>query len=296
MRTLLNDNLVNAEAQLAIATQHAGFMRDERSSEAGLKRMNRPVEGVTLESILSGIRNLRANYKGKLSLQCMFMPTNLSEVEQLADSQPVRKLLNMVLLLAIKDHASDIHFEPFEDEFKMRYRIDGILYEMMPPPAHIAPAIASRIKVMAGLDIAERRLPQDGRIKLRMGKRVIDFRVSTLPTLFGEKIVLRILDNRSISVPLENLGMAADNLDLPGGRMQQPGQTIALRTKGEFESVAEIEQVILRSEGGSTVRIRDVGRVVDGFEERTSTTRLNGADAVSFSVKKQSGANTAAIA
>ena len=104
---------------------------------------------------------------------------------------------------------------------------------------------------------------------------------------------------------LEALGLAvsvvaeklfADNLDLPGGRMQQPGQTIALRTKGEFETVDEIEQVILRSDAGSTVRIRDVGRVVDGFEERTSTTRLNGADAVSFSIKKQSGANTAAIA
>ena len=90
--------------------------------------------------------------------------------------------------------------------------------------------------------------------------------------------------------------LAADNLDLPGGQMQRPGQTIALRTKGEFETVDEIEQVILRSDGGSTVRIRDVGRVVDGFEERTSTTRLNGADAVSFSIKKQSGANTAAIA
>ena len=97
-----------------------------------------------------------------------------------------------------------------------------------------------------------------------------------------------------VSVVAEKL--AADNLDLPGGQMQRPGQTIALRTKGEFETVDEIEQVILRSDGGSTVRIRDVGRVVDGFEERTSTTRLNGADAVSFSIKKQSGANTAAIA
>jgi HAE1 family hydrophobic/amphiphilic exporter-1 len=97
-----------------------------------------------------------------------------------------------------------------------------------------------------------------------------------------------------VSVVAERL--AADNLDLPGGTMQRPGQTIALRTQGEFETVEEIEQVILRSDGGSTVRIRDVGRVVDGFEERTSTTRLNGADAVSFSIKKQSGANTAAIA
>ena len=97
-----------------------------------------------------------------------------------------------------------------------------------------------------------------------------------------------------VSVVAEKL--AAENLDLPGGQMQRPGQTISLRTKGEFETADEIEQVILRSDSGSTVRIRDVGRVVDGFEERTSTTRLNGADAVSFSIKKQSGANTAAIA
>ena len=97
-----------------------------------------------------------------------------------------------------------------------------------------------------------------------------------------------------MSVVAEKL--AAENLDLPGGQMRQPAQTISLRTKGEFETVEEIEHVILRSDGGSTVRMSDVGRVVDGFEERTSTTRLDGVDAVSFSVKKQSGANTAAIA
>src|SRR5687768_12645389 len=106
----------------------------------------------------------------------------------------------------------------------------------------------------------------------------------------------RRLEALGLPVSLVAEKLAAENLDLPGGRMQQPGQTIALRTKGEFETVDEIQQVILRSDGGSTVRIRDVGQVVDGFEERTSTTRLNGADAVSFSIKKQSGANTAAIA
>jgi HAE1 family hydrophobic/amphiphilic exporter-1 len=106
----------------------------------------------------------------------------------------------------------------------------------------------------------------------------------------------RRLEALGLPVSLVAEKLFAENLDLPGGRMEQPGQTIALRTKGEFETVDEIEQVILRSDGGSTVRIRDVGRVVDGFEQRTSTTRLNGADAVSFSIKKQSGANTAAIA
>ena len=112
----------------------------------------------------------------------------------MADAAPVRKLLNMVLLLAIKDKASDIHFEPFEDEYKMRYRCDGVLYEMVPPPRHLATAITSRIKVMSNLDIAERRLPQDGRIELNVGGNPVDMRVSILPTMFGESVVIRVLD------------------------------------------------------------------------------------------------------
>ena len=114
---------------------------------------------------------------------------DLTSVEALADSAPVRKLLNMVLLLAIKDHASDLHFEPFENEFKIRIRADGVLYEMVPPPRHLAFAITTRIKVMANLDIAERRLPQDGRIRLTVGGHPVDLRVSVLPTMFGESVV-----------------------------------------------------------------------------------------------------------
>ena len=112
----------------------------------------------------------------------------------MADAAPVRKLINMVFLLAIKDKASDIHFEPFEDEYKMRYRCDGVLYEMVPPPRHLANAISSRIKVMSNLDIAERRLPQDGRIELNVGGNPVDMRVSILPTMFGESVVVRVLD------------------------------------------------------------------------------------------------------
>ncbi len=117
----------------------------------------------------------------------------------MADAAPVRKLINMVFLLAIKDQASDIHFEPFEDEYKMRYRCDGVLYEMVPPPRHLAIAIASRIKVMSNLDIAERRLPQDGRIELNVGGNPVDMRVSVLPTMFGESVVIRVLD-RSVVI------------------------------------------------------------------------------------------------
>src|SRR5918994_905710 len=105
---------------------------------------------------------------------------DLEAIEEMAEAAPVRKLLNMVLLLSIKDKASDIHFEPFEEEYKMRYRVDGVLYELVPPPRHLAPALASRIKVMANLDIAERRLPQDGRIELYIGGNQVDLHVSTL--------------------------------------------------------------------------------------------------------------------
>ena len=134
-------------------------------------------------------------------------PIDLTGAEALADSVQVRKLLNMVLLLAIKDHASDVHFEPFEDEFRIRIKADGVLYEMVPPPRHLAFAITTRIKVMANLDIAERRLPQDGRIELVVGGHPVDLRVSVLPTMFGESVVLRILDRSVVSLELENVGM-----------------------------------------------------------------------------------------
>jgi len=132
---------------------------------------------------------------------------DLSGAEALADSAPVRKLLNMVLLMAIKDHASDLHFEPFENEFKIRLRSDGILYEMVPPPRHLAFAITTRIKVMANLDIAERRVPQDGRIRLTVGGHPVDLRVSVLPTMFGESVVMRVLDRSVVMLDLGVVGM-----------------------------------------------------------------------------------------
>src|SRR5205807_6060095 len=125
---------------------------------------------------------------------------DLESLMEIQDAAPVRKLLNMVMLLAIKDRASDIHFEPFEDEYKMRYKCDGVLYELVPPPRHLAMAISTRIKVMSNLDIAERRLPQDGRIELNVGGNAVDMRVSVLPTLFGESVVLRLLDKSVVQL------------------------------------------------------------------------------------------------
>jgi type IV pilus assembly protein PilB len=123
-----------------------------------------------------------------------------------ADDAPVVKLINAILTDAVKRGASDIHIEPFEHELRVRYRIDGALSEVMKPPLKMKAALTSRIKIMSALNIAERRVPQDGRIKLKMGKRVIDYRVSTLPVLFGEKIVMRILDKGNLTLDLSKFG------------------------------------------------------------------------------------------
>ena len=129
------------------------------------------------------------------------------DVEAEANATPVIRFVDLILYQAIQDRASDIHFEPFENEFKIRYRVDGALYEMSPPPRRLALPVISRVKVMANLNIAERRLPQDGRIQKSIAGRPVDLRVSTLPTQFGESVVLRVLDRSTVKLELESLGM-----------------------------------------------------------------------------------------
>ncbi len=132
---------------------------------------------------------------------------DVSELERASEDAPVVKLVNLILTDAIKKKASDIHIEPYEYAFRVRYRIDGVLYEVMKPPRKLKNAITSRVKIMATLDIAERRLPQDGRIKIKMAKnQEMDYRVSCLPTLFGEKIVLRLLDKSNLQLDMTKLG------------------------------------------------------------------------------------------
>ena len=128
-------------------------------------------------------------------------------VEAEANATPIIRFVDLILFQAIQDRASDIHFEPFENEFKIRYRVDGALYEMAPPPRHLALPVISRVKVMANMNIAERRLPQDGRIQKNIAGRNVDLRVSTLPTQFGESVVLRVLDRSTVNLDLEALGM-----------------------------------------------------------------------------------------
>jgi type IV pilus assembly protein PilB len=140
----------------------------------------------------------------------------------LANEVPIVRFVNLVLFQAVQDRASDIHFEPFEDEFKIRYRVDGALYEMTPPPKHLSLPVISRIKVMANLNISERRLPQDGRISFQVANRQVDLRVSTLPTQFGESVVLRVLDRSAVNLELETLGLPKYVHDYINEAIQQP--------------------------------------------------------------------------
>jgi len=175
---------------------------------------------------------------------------DIASVEALADSAPVRKLMNMVLLLAIKDHASDLHFEPFEQEFKIRIKADGVLYEMVPPPRHLAFAITTRIKVMANLDIAERRLPQDGRIELTVGGHPVDLRVAVLPTMFGESVVMRVLDRSVVKLDLNAVGMNAEILkdfreviNKPNGIILVTGPTGSGKTTTLYSALNELNHI-----------------------------------------------------
>jgi type IV pilus assembly protein PilB len=200
------------------------------------------------ESIVDIIQSIEQDPKlGKARKE---MSIDLEDMMELAEAAPVRKLINMVFLLAIKDKASDIHFEPFEDEYKMRYRCDGTLYEMVPPPRHLASAIASRIKVMSNLDIAERRLPQDGRIELNVGGNPIDMRVSVLPTMFGESVVIRVLDRTVVSLDLNKIGMDGETLGKfrqlihrPNGIALVTGPTGAGKTTTLYSALNELNEI-----------------------------------------------------
>ncbi len=173
-----------------------------------------------------------------------------ASLREMAAQAPVVKLVALILSQSVKDHASDIHFEPFEDEFRIRYRIDGVLYDMVPPPKRLAIPVTCRIKVMAGMDIAERRLPQDGYMPLRIGQKNIDFRVSTLPTVFGESVVLRVLDKTVVSLDLNQIGFPADVLlklrqiiAKPNGIVLATGPTGCGKTTTLYSCLREVNSV-----------------------------------------------------
>lgn len=163
---------------------------------------------------------------------------------------PVIRFVDLVITQAIKEKASDIHFEPFEKEFKIRYRVDGALYEMQPPPVHLAVPVISRVKVMANMNIAERRVPQDGRIVKQVGDRSVDMRVSSLPTQYGESVVLRVLDRSSVNLNLDNLGLPThiheyilDTVHKPNGIFIVTGPTGAGKTTTLYAALREINTI-----------------------------------------------------
>ncbi len=207
-------------------------------------------ESESIETILSELEQDDELRQAVAAAAGTHGPIDLTSVEALADSAPVRKLLNMVLLMAIKDHASDIHFEPFEDEFRIRIKADGVLYEMVPPPRHLAFAITTRIKVMSNLDIAERRLPQDGRIELSVGGHPVDLRVSVLPTMFGESVVMRVLDRSLVALDLTRVGLDDETLarlrkciNIPNGIILVTGPTGSGKTTTLYSALAELNKV-----------------------------------------------------
>jgi type IV pilus assembly protein PilB len=173
------------------------------------------------------------------------------DLERSSEEAPVVRLVNLILVDAIKKNASDIHVEPYEKSFRVRYRVDGVLYEVMNPPLKLRNAITSRLKIMAQLDIAERRLPQDGRIKIKLGGgREMDFRVSVLPTLFGEKIVLRLLDKSNLEVDMTKLGFESNQIDVfkesiykPYGMVLVTGPTGSGKTTTLYSALSDLNKI-----------------------------------------------------
>ncbi|MFM9063055.1 MAG: GspE/PulE family protein [Pirellula sp.] len=219
----------------------------EREIKATIDRFYSP-ESLSVEKIIADLNADEELFEAANKLQGDKF--DLDGAEALADSAPVRKLLNLVLLLAIKDHASDIHFEPFEDEFRIRIKAEGILYEMVPPPRHLAFAITTRIKVMANLDIAERRMPQDGRIELMVGGHPVDLRVSVLPTMFGDSVVMRILDRTVVNLSLDKVGMDETTKEnfrnimrRPNGIVLVTGPTGSGKTTTLYSALSEMNEI-----------------------------------------------------
>ena len=172
------------------------------------------------------------------------------DLADMANQTPIIRFVNLVLQQAIKDKASDVHFEPFEDQFRIRYRIDGALYEMAPPPKNLAVPVTSRVKVLSNMNISERRIPQDGRIKMTIAGRPVDLRVSTLPTQFGESVVLRVLDKSVVNLDLEALSLPDDVLqtirdlvDRPNGIFIVTGPTGSGKTTTLYSALREVNSV-----------------------------------------------------
>jgi type IV pilus assembly protein PilB len=221
----------------------------ESSINEGIEKAYGTNNQEELETVMQSMTDLDAD----VELQSEEQEMELADLERAADEAPIVKLVNLVLTDAVKRGASDIHMEPYEKEFRVRFRIDGVLQSIMTPPLKLKDAITSRVKIMSKLDISEKRLPQDGRIMLKMAiggkKKQLDFRVSTLPTLWGEKIVMRLLDKENLRLDMTKLGFEAESLVKfekailkPYGMVLVTGPTGSGKTNTLYSSIARLNQ------------------------------------------------------
>src|SRR5215472_6722725 len=220
----------------------------ESSIVAGIEKAYGNSQQEDLEQVMQSMTDLG---DADVELQSEEQEMDLADLEKAADEAPIVKLVNLVLTDAVKRGASDIHMEPYEKEFRVRFRIDGVLQSIMSPPLKLKDAITSRVKIMAKLDISEKRLPQDGRIMLKMAvaakKKQLDFRVSTLPTLWGEKIVLRLLDKENLRLDITKLGFEPESLVKfekailkPYGMVLVTGPTGSGKTNTLYSSISRL--------------------------------------------------------
>jgi type IV pilus assembly protein PilB len=221
----------------------------ESSINEGIEKAYGTSNQEELETVMQSMTDLDAD----VELQTEEQEMELADLERAADEAPIVKLVNLVLTDAVKRGASDIHMEPYEKEFRVRFRIDGVLQSIMSPPLKLKDAITSRVKIMSKLDISEKRLPQDGRIMLKMAiggkKKQLDFRVSTLPTLWGEKIVMRLLDKENLRLDMTKLGFESESLVKfekailkPYGMVLVTGPTGSGKTNTLYSSIARLNQ------------------------------------------------------
>jgi type IV pilus assembly protein PilB len=224
----------------------------ESSILEGIEKAYGTSKEAELEQVMQSIND--SGEGTDIEVQAEAQELELKELEKAADEAPIVKLVNLVLTDAVKRGASDIHMEPYEKEFRVRFRIDGVLQLIMNPPLKLKDAITSRLKIMAKLDISEKRLPQDGRIMLKMNiggkKKQLDFRVSTLPTLWGEKIVLRLLDKENLRLDMTKLGFEQESLDKfakailkPYGMVLVTGPTGSGKTNTLYSSISQLNKV-----------------------------------------------------
>jgi type IV pilus assembly protein PilB len=230
--------------------------KDVQIAVAPTKQIEEAIQkyfGEESESLKDVLTDMESQLASADTIETATKTGGTAALEELASQAPIVRFVNLILFQAIQDRASDIHFEPFEDEFKVRYRVDGALYEMTPPPKHLALPVISRVKVMSNLNIAERRMPQDGRIQLNIAGRQVDLRVSTLPTQYGESVVLRVLDRSVVNLQMESLGMPLELLErakevikVPNGIFIVTGPTGSGKTTTLYSCLRRINTIDLK--------------------------------------------------